>query len=102
MKNKCKICGNPCRSKYCSDECRKEQARIQSRNKYRKNHTVCESFYVFYDRDDFVKFFGTREQLIEDGTFPNRNAFYSAVSKIKKGIYGNTKVHIFKFKKERE
>ena len=79
MKNKCKICGAPCKSKYCSDECVKESIR----RKYREKHPAYESFYVFYDKNDFVKCFGTAEQLVSDGRFSSVNAVHSIVSKIK-------------------
>ena len=95
---KCKICGKASPTAYCSKRCYAESQRIR----YRKMHPAYENFYVFYDRNDFVKFFGTCEQLLEDGTFPTRNAFHSAVSKIKKGLYGNTKVYVLKCKKEWE
>lgn len=94
--NKCKICGKSTTTTYCSRFCYLESQRMR----YRELHPAYENFYVFYDRNDFVKYFGTMDQLIGDGIFPTKNAFRSAVSKIKKGLYGNTKVYILKCKKE--
>lgn len=41
-------------------------------------------FYVFYDKDDFVRCFGTAEQLVEDGHFKSELCVRSSASKIKK------------------
>ena len=43
------------------------------------------NFYVFYDKNDFVKCFGTAEQLVKDGYFPTKNSVSVRVSKIKAG-----------------
>jgi hypothetical protein len=67
--------------------------------RYRKLHPAYENFYVFYDQNDFVKYFGTAEELIAMGIFPTKNAVHSAVCKIKKGEYGNG-VYVLKCKKE--
>ena len=85
MKNSCKICGAPCKCKYCSEECAKEANRINNRNKYHKKNSAYERFYVFYDKNDFVRYFGTARQLVEDGDFPTVNAVHSRVSKLKAG-----------------
>lgn len=82
MRNKCKICGSPCRSKYCSDECFK----TARRQKYRAKHPKEEKFYVFYDKHDFVKCCGTREELIEQGKFADKKSFKEMVSKIKRKV----------------
>lgn len=42
-------------------------------------------FYVFYDKDDFVKCFGTTEDLVKDGYFPTKKSVQSKASKIKAG-----------------
>lgn len=96
MKNKCKICGNPCKSKYCSKECIKERQRLE----YRKKHPAYENFYVFYDKNECVKYCGTVEQLVADGTFPTKNALFSAISKINCGKYVNVSVFILRCEKE--
>lgn len=88
MKNKCKICGAPCKSKYCSKKCVLTASRI----KYREKHPKKEKFYVFYDKKDFVKHFGTAEQLVEDGSFPTRSAVYTLANKIRKGIVSGSVV----------
>ena len=41
-------------------------------------------FYVFYDKDDFVRCFGTAEQLVADGHFKSKNTVREVASKIKK------------------
>lgn len=79
--NKCVICGAACRNKYCSEKCFKEARK----NKYREKHPAYENFYVFYDKNDFVKFFGTAEELVADGVFCTKNAVKSRASKIKAG-----------------
>lgn len=81
MKNKCKICGAPCKSKYCSEECFK----ANRKQKYREKHPAYDKFYVFYDKNDFVRYFGTAKDLVSDGDFPTVNAVHSRVSKIKAG-----------------
>lgn len=95
MKNKCLICGKPCRSKYCSKECVAESRR----RKYRENHPACENFYVFYDKNDFVRFFGTAEQLVKDGIFKNKNAVSSRASKIKSGAITSGNVVVLRCEK---
>ena len=40
-------------------------------------------FYVFYDKDDFVRGFGTAEQLVEDGFFKKTSTVREVASKIK-------------------
>ena len=44
-------------------------------------------FYVFYDKDDFVRCFGTAEQLVEDGFFKKTSTVRETASKIKRNIY---------------
>lgn len=96
MKNKCKICGGPCKSKYCSVACRKKATNIARREKYRENHPTFENFYVFYDKNDFVRYFGTAQQLVSDGIFPTVNSVHSRVSKIKAGTIVNGSVTVLK------
>lgn len=43
-------------------------------------------FYVFYDKNDFVKCFGTADDLVKDGTFKSRNYVKELAYKIKKNI----------------
>ena len=89
MKNKCIICGAPCRSKYCSDEC----MNASRRQKYREIHPAKEKpFFVFYDKHDFVKFCGTAKQLVSDGRFNRTNSVSAYASKIKKGEISGTVV----------
>ena len=95
MKNKCLICGAACASKYCSKECISEARR----RKYRENHPAYESFYVFYDKNDFVKCFGTAKQLVEDGMFSTENSVRSRASKIKSGATLSGNVVILKCEK---
>ena len=86
MKNKCKICGEPCRSKYCSPKCCQEARRLQ----YREKHPKKENFYVFYDKDDFVKCCGTAKELVAQGTFKNERYVTEIASKIKNNkVKGN-------------
>ena len=85
---KCIICGAPCKSKYCSEECAREGSRRTKRKKYREKHPATEKFYVFYDKKDFVRYFGTAEQLVSDGSFSSKNAVFSLASKIKSGEVG--------------
>lgn len=98
MKNQCLICGAPCRSKYCKEHA-KEGYNKRRVEKYRENHIAVENFYVFYDKDDFVRYFGTAEQLVKDGTFPTENAVRSRASKIKSGTIINGNVVILKCEK---
>lgn len=81
MNKKCIICGAPCRSKYCSQQCMREAYR----RKYRKDHPRIEYFYVFYDKSDFVTCCGTAQELVEQGAFDSINAVHSRVSKINAG-----------------
>ena len=81
MNKKCIICGAPCRSKYCSQQCMREAYR----RKYRKDHPRIEYFYVFYDKSDFVTCCGTAQELVEQGEFENVHAVRCKVSKIKAG-----------------
>ncbi len=82
----CIICGSPCHSKYCSQECYLKN----ERRKYSQKHPKYEKFYVFYDKNDFVRYCGTSEQLVEDGTFSSENAVATKVSRIKSGeLSGN-------------
>lgn len=82
MKKKCVICGEPCERKYCSEKC----SIVARKQRYRAKHPKEEKFYVFYDKDDFVKFWGTRDELIEQGEFTNRKHFSETVSKIKRNV----------------
>lgn len=50
--------------------------------KHRKN----ERFYVFYDENDFVKYFGTAKELVRMGYFKTTNSVNEAASKIRKKI----------------
>lgn len=43
-------------------------------------------FYVFYDKDDFVKCFGTSENLVKQGVFKSRRYVGELASKIKRNI----------------
>lgn len=43
-------------------------------------------FYVFYDKDDFVKCFGTSEDLVKQGYLKSRRYVRELASKIKKNI----------------
>lgn len=94
--NNCKICGAPCKRKYCSDECAKESLRRSRRKKYRDKHPATELFYVFYDKQDFVRYCGTAKQLVEDGVFPTENAVRSRASKLKSGAIIGGSVTILK------
>lgn len=49
--------------------------------KYKTN----KRFYVFYDKNDFVKYFGTADDLVKDGYFPTKKAVQSRASKVKSG-----------------
>ena len=92
MKN-FKICGTPCKSKYCSEKCAKKAVNEQRRKKYRKTHPQYENFYVFYDKDDFVECCGTEEQLITDKFFASVSAIRCRASRLRSGIYkGNVLV----------
>lgn len=84
---KCVICGEHCKSKYCSEECAKEGLRRGRRRAYREQHPATENFYVFYDKDDFVECCGTEAQLISDKTFSSVSAIRSRASRLKAGIY---------------
>ena len=53
-----------------------------------------QKFYVFYDKNDNVRFCGTAKQLVEERIFPSFNCLYSAVSHI--NSRGNGKVYILK------
>lgn len=44
-----------------------------------------ETFYVFYDKNDFVKYCGTARQLVADGRFKTEDSVYQYVSHIKAG-----------------
>ncbi len=91
MKNKCKICGKLCRIKYCAD-CREEQYK-KLRDGYAKlgperkklREPTNEKFYVFYDKNDFVRYFGTAKQLVGDGISPTIKAVHVLASKINAG-----------------
>lgn len=48
-------------------------------------HRTTKRFYVFYDKNDFVKCFGTAEELVADGYFSSKNAVQCRGSKIKSG-----------------
>lgn len=86
---RCLICGNPCRSKVCSYECEKER----KRRLYRETHPVKEKpFFVFYDKNDFVRFCGTAEQLVNDGIFNRTNSVSSLACKINSGKVAGTVV----------
>lgn len=95
MKHTCKICGAPCRNKYCKD-CANIGYRKRSIEKYKETHKPTENFYVFYDKNDFVRYFGTAEQLVKDGIFPTENAVRSRASKIKSGTIASGNVVILK------
>lgn len=82
MKNKCKICGAPCRSKYCSQKCCREARRRQ----YRAKHPFNQKFYVFYDKNDFVMCCGTAEDLVESGFFSDKKYVKEFASKIKRNV----------------
>lgn len=43
-------------------------------------------FYVFYDKDDFVKFFGTSEELVRQGYFKDKIYVRILANKIRKNI----------------
>ncbi len=89
MRNTCKICGAPCKSKYCSREC----ANAMKRRKYQEIHPPQEKpFFVFYDKNDFVRFCGTAEQLVNDGRFNRTNSVSSLASKINTGKIAGTVV----------
>lgn len=94
--NNCKICGAPCKKKYCSEVCVKEALRRNRRKRYRDKNPEVEVFYVFYDKNDFVKYFGTAEQLVADGIFPTVNAVRSRASKLKSGAIVGGSVTILK------
>lgn len=86
MKNKCIVCGKPCRNKYCSKECQI----ILQKQKYREKHPYNRKFYVFYDKNDFVKCCGTAKELVEQGAFRNERYVTEVVAKIKrKMLKGN-------------
>lgn len=80
MNNKCKICGASCRSKYCSEEC----CKVARKQQYREAHPLNRKFYVFYDKNDFVKYFGTAKELVELGYFKKEKYVGDLVSKIKR------------------
>lgn len=82
MNNKCKICGAPCRSKYCSEECIKVARKQQYRAAHPNGRNL--KFYVFYDKNDFVKYFGTAKELVELGFFKNEKHVGDLASKIKR------------------
>ena len=82
MKNKCIVCGAPCRNKYCSKECEN----VVRKRKYREKHPFNRKFYVFYDAKDFVKCCGTAKELVEQGAFKNEKYVTEVVAKIKRKI----------------
>ena len=45
---------------------------------YRKKGRVL-MFYVFYDKDDFVRHFGTAYDLVEQGVYKDVNSVMTAV-----------------------
>ena len=45
-----------------------------------------EAFYVFYDRNDFVRCCGTAKQLVASGCFKNVNSVQASAVHIKQGI----------------
>lgn len=48
---------------------------------------------MFYDKNDFVKCYGTAEQIVKEGFFKNRATVMSAANKIKAGkLKGNVVV----------
>ena len=59
----------------------------------KKNTQWSRKFYVFYDKNDFVKCCGTADELVKGGFFNNRLSVMSAASKIKAGkLKGNVVV----------
>ena len=57
-----------------------------------KNPYEKQKFYVFYDKDDNVRYCGTAQQLVEDGYYANINSFHSSVSHIQQSKTGGTVV----------
>ena len=53
-----------------------------------------QKFYVFYDKNDNVRFCGTAKQLVEERIFKTLSCFYSSVSYINSRNVG--KVYILK------
>ena len=53
-----------------------------------------QKFYVFYDKNDNVRFCGTAKQLVEERFFKTLSCFYSSVSYINSRNVG--KVYILK------
>lgn len=51
-----------------------------------------ETFYVFYDKNDFVKCCGTARQLVADGRFKSIATVQQIASHIRAGRYGNANV----------
>lgn len=49
-----------------------------------------EKFYVFYDRNDFVRFCGTAKDLVSGGYFKSINAVHATVAHINQGARTGT------------
>lgn len=43
-------------------------------------------FFVFYDRNDFVKCCGTARQLVDEGWYASINSVHTTANKIRSGI----------------
>ena len=43
-----------------------------------------QKFYVFYDKNDNVKYCGTAQQLVDEGLYSSISSFHASVSHIKR------------------
>lgn len=51
---------------------------MKRRKQGQRNYKI--TFYVFYDRNDFVKFCGTAEDLVKEGRFKNVGSVQSTAT----------------------
>ena len=49
-------------------------------------------FFVFYDKNDFVKCCGTAKELVEEGWYSSVGTVWTTANKIKNGIVKGTVV----------
>lgn len=51
-----------------------------------------QKFYVFYDKQDQVRYCGTAQQLVDEGRYSSLSSFYSSVKQIQQSRSGGTVV----------
>ena len=60
--------------------------------KKKKKDRKGQKFLVFYDKNDFVRCFGTAKELVEEGWYTSVGVVWSTVNKIKNGKVKGTVV----------